>query len=624
MKEFQANKIIELLSKEEYVTANTLANELEVSDKTVRKFIKEINEMLTNKGATIESKYGYGFILKINDKNKYQKMISDDEALLDFNYNGDIDLEIAQYLLNSNGYVSTDEIAQSLFTSKQTVFIRINKIEKLFNNNNLFIKRRPGYGIKIIGSEIDKRNCFVSIIKKINSEEREKIDCCLKMCLNSDKYRISDLAYDDLTKYIHVMIQRIKSNIIIPNDEISTNINVEDYIQEISRQLSIMLEIQFQIKVPKSECKYLSLELCGKQSIVEGYNNTIDSEIMDLANKIIKNIKDSFNIDLSNDLDLLISLCNHLTMLKKRLELNVSNNNPMLEDIKKNYGLPYSMALQSCSNIYKAFRKKIKEDEVGYIALIFALSLEKKSDISKKSILLVCSTGKSSAQLLKFKYITTFKEYIGLLHVTNLHELENFNVEKYDYIFTTVNIPKPMPIPVVKVGQFLENSEIDSLKKMLTCNRMADIVNYFPEQLFIPNLKANNKEEAIKKMCKNIEKHIEFKEDLFNLVWERENIANTSYGNFVALPHPNKMVINNTTVSVGILNDPIDWNGGNNVQIIFLILVGKQEGYDIKYFYEILSSFIFDKIAVKTLIKKRDFELMINIFREKTTELIGG
>ena len=52
--------------------------------------------------------------------------------------------------------------------------------------------------------------------------------------------------------------------------------------------------------------------------------------------------------------------------------------NPILQDIKREYPLAYEMATQACSVLQDISPNPIKEDEIGYIAVSFALALERQ------------------------------------------------------------------------------------------------------------------------------------------------------------------------------------------------------------------------------------------------------
>ena len=63
----QISDIYRRLSEDEYQTAEALAEELGVSSKTVRKQLKNLNELLSEYGVFVESKHGTGYRLVVKD-----------------------------------------------------------------------------------------------------------------------------------------------------------------------------------------------------------------------------------------------------------------------------------------------------------------------------------------------------------------------------------------------------------------------------------------------------------------------------------------------------------------------------------------------------------------------------
>ena len=70
--------------------------------------------------------------------------------------------------------------------------------------------------------------------------------------------------------------------------------------------------------------------------------------------------------------------------------LIVSPKNPLKDMIKQKYAFGYQMSVKAASVIEEVLHKKISEDELAYLALIFSLSLEKEkryeSNYKKKNI----------------------------------------------------------------------------------------------------------------------------------------------------------------------------------------------------------------------------------------------
>jgi len=67
--------LLSVLSKTEYLTAQELASEVGVSEKTIRERIKALNDILRTAGANVKSKQGHGFILDVHNSRLYEEFI---------------------------------------------------------------------------------------------------------------------------------------------------------------------------------------------------------------------------------------------------------------------------------------------------------------------------------------------------------------------------------------------------------------------------------------------------------------------------------------------------------------------------------------------------------------------
>ncbi|ELV05908.1 HTH domain-containing protein [Brachyspira hampsonii] len=152
-------EILSLLSTDSYITAEALSKQLNVSEKTIRTKIREINYELQKLNINIESKPRYGYKLVCDNYDNFKS--------IDFlsNINNDIDYRIRiifKYLLEMNSeYIKTDDICDSLDVSKTTLTNIFKIMEYNLKYYNLTLERRPNYGIRLIGNEFDIRNFII-------------------------------------------------------------------------------------------------------------------------------------------------------------------------------------------------------------------------------------------------------------------------------------------------------------------------------------------------------------------------------------------------------------------------------------------------------------------------------
>ena len=625
-------ELVELISINKYKTAEELSKKLNVSTKTVRTEIKNLNSLLIKSGAEIVSKSGYGYILKINNKELFSKFdfpnkknIIPDTSKSRIQY-------IIEYLINIKEYVKVEDLSKILFTSPKTLAKDIKEAEKILNSYNIKLERKPYYGIKLKGEEFDIRLCIADYVEKktngiehikiVDKNELKKIATIIMETLKKENFNISDVAFQNLIIHIQIALKRIENNCYVPVEEKKLREYISEKEFQIAKKCTYNLEKIFKIKFPESEIGYIAIHLAGKkifkENKIDEKNFIIDQEISNIVNEMLKKMYDAFKFDFSKDLELRIALAQHLMPLRIRVRFKMKN--PMLDKIKERFSLAYAMAKYASTTFYEYYNKNLSEDEVGYIALNLALALERqRKDINKKTVLLVCSSGKGSAELLAYTYKEAFGEYIEELITCSVYDLESMDFSKIDYVFTTVPINIKVPIPIQEVEYFLEESNIRDIKKIFTVEEKDNFLKYYDNDLFLSNICLKTKEEILKYMVNHIKKYKIIPNNFLSSIKKREKLGITEFGNKIAMPHPDKTLTEESFVCVGILENPIIWEK-KEVQVVFLVSVSKKTDKKLKYFYKVTAKFLLNKKNIEKLIKSRKYEdliLMLKNIEEK-------
>ena len=627
-------ELVELISINKYKTAEELSKKLNVSTKTVRTEIKNLNSLLIKSGAEIVSKSGYGYILKINNKELFSKFdfpnkknIIPDTSKSRIQY-------IIEYLINIKEYVKVEDLSKILFTSPKTLAKDIKEAEKILNSYNIKLERKPYYGIKLKGEEFDIRLCIADYVEKktngiehikiVDKNELKKIATIIMETLKKENFNISDVAFQNLIIHIQIALKRIENNCYVPVEEKKLREYISEKEFQIAKKCTYNLEKIFKIKFPESEIGYIAIHLAGKkifkENKIDEKNFIIDQEISNIVNEMLKKMYDAFKFDFSKDLELRIALAQHLMPLRIRVRFDMKMKNPMLDKIKERFSLAYAMAKYASTTFYEYYNKNLSEDEVGYIALNLALALERqRKDINKKTVLLVCSSGKGSAELLSYTYKEAFGEYIEELITCSVYDLESMDFSKIDYVFTTVPINIKVPIPIQEVEYFLEESNIRDIKKIFTVEEKDNFLKYYDNDLFLSNICLKTKEEILKYMVNHIKKYKIIPNNFLSSIKKREKLGITEFGNKIAMPHPDKTLTEESFVCVGILENPIIWEK-KEVQVVFLVSVSKKTDKKLKYFYKVTAKFLLNKKNIEKLIKSRKYEdliLMLKNIEEK-------
>ena len=114
--------------KNEYLPSQRIADNSQISSKTVRKYIHSLNESLEPYAAVIEMKRGTGYQLVIHDNNRFYPLldaireqtntIEDTHKIKD---SSDRERFILNVLLLENKQMTIDALSETLFLSKSSI-----------------------------------------------------------------------------------------------------------------------------------------------------------------------------------------------------------------------------------------------------------------------------------------------------------------------------------------------------------------------------------------------------------------------------------------------------------------------------------------------------------------------
>ncbi|MEI0610658.1 BglG family transcription antiterminator [Brachyspira pilosicoli] len=622
MKSKYIKELLSILSNESYITAEMLAKQLQISEKTVRIKIAELNKELENTGIKVVSKARYGYILECDNHKDIANINFNAHIFNDFEYR--LKYIFEHLINNNNAYVKSDNLINALDISKTTLTNTLKIIEDNIRYYNLKIERKPNYGIKLIGKEFDIRNCIIDYYLKQQIYDKKYINKTIENIvinfIKKNDIKLSEINLENFILYISVSIERIKENKNIDDydDDILKDVKKEEF--TLAKKLANVLEKELNIKLNDTEIIFIAIHIASKSLLINSENyiiqNKFDNVVQDMLDLIYNNLK----IDLKDNLNLRLLLNHHMIPLDIRIRYNVLQKNPMLSDIKTNYSLAYLIASEANTVLKTYYNKEISDDEIGFLALLFQIALEENSEEKKKiNILIVCGSGKTTSKLLMHKYKKEFSDYIENIYTTDLIMLKEFDFSKVDYIFSTVPIVFQVPVPIVHIGLFLETNDIIKVKNVLDLSENDFLNNYYNKKLFSTNITGNSREEIIKNICKNIKKHINIPDNFYDLVMKRESLSETDFGNLVAIPHPFEIVTDETFVFVAILEKPIIWYK-NNVQVVFLISISNKKDDNLQKFYQYTVDFLLNEKNVIKLIENKSFENLMYLLKNSSGE----
>ncbi|MFR1138081.1 MAG: BglG family transcription antiterminator, partial [Anaerococcus vaginalis] len=353
MRESRIKKIFEILTEDfKPYTAKDLATLIDYSSKTIRDDIKQLNNLLFDNGAYIESKSGVGYKFVINDKEKFSIFIQDiwpKYAIEDEMNSQDYRINyIAVKLIMKCDYIKSDDFLDELYISKSQLNMDLKILKEKLSAYRLKIVSKPHYGMKIIGSEINIRKFLANNIDGLISKEDYKtlskitgfsidtihsIESMVFKTFKKYNFVTNLVKYNNFLIYLIISLYRVSEKREIEDID---NDNIKSKNKEISKvSLEIYNEIcrLYKIKFNEAELFYIDINLSTNTDSI----NTNDLKLEKLIDYILEKIKIAMNINLVDNVNLKSSLKAHLGPMIERGKIGIKLKNPLLEDIKKDH-----------------------------------------------------------------------------------------------------------------------------------------------------------------------------------------------------------------------------------------------------------------------------------------------
>ncbi|AUA30323.1 TPA: transcription antiterminator [Clostridioides difficile] len=614
-------------TQHDWIDSSTLANYLNVSTRSIRKYVNEIN---SNGAFILSSKKGY----KVNLNTNCQTKIDSSENISPDNR---LNLILKELIVNSNG-INIFDLSEELFVSPATIEGDIVKANKFIGSYNLKIKQSK-FLLKLVGNESAKRKLMSSIIFKETGSDflslfdvqkiyqeynltklKENIIYILK------KYNlfINEYAINNILLHLMITIDRIKKNNYIDSVEVVNYIDNNVDIN-IAKDISNFLESEYNITLTSAELYYLVFQLTNKTTVLnynqmdtKSLSNYIDEHFVKLTKKIIKNVYDLYLIDLSDE-EFVVKFTLHVKNLISRAKNNQVLRNQIPQKLKDSYPLIYDISVYICNQIQTLENVDIDEDEISYISLHVGSFFDRQKLLEDK---VLCALITPNYYDLQFKIVRDlekrFNESIEIIQIfSDTHNLDFDN--KVDMVITTLPINDRCPIPFVYVNPYLNRKDYDNIqskfiqikdrKNILTVQNHLEM--YFSESLFMKNIYLDSAKDYIRFMGNILYENKYVKPNYIDDVLIREKMSSTAFNNNVAIPHSMKMDALKTGVCLIVNDKPVKW-GEEKVQIIAMIPINEKEKEKFNYIFESFIEILSEWNNVKELTKADNYSSFMN------------
>lgn len=529
--------LLNIIISKKVMSINEIANDFAVSSRTIRNDYKVIKEYLNNllKKPSLDL-YNNNIMLLLNDKDLETIYSSIDS----YNYymyklsSFEREMIILSELIYNDDYVTIETLANKMYVSRGTINKDLIQVKNWCKKNSVQILSKKANGIKIDANEKKKRSIIAKLIRDsndlYNSESlNREIDICRKFFKYVDltevknivvdaenRYELvlSDVIFEALTIHIALSIERNLEhiNVNFENDSLVIDKNSIGY--KMSAYIVSKIEEVFNVKMPENEINYIALHIFGKVRLEkpeESNDEWLNVQI--ITTKLIMDIGDCTNYKFENDVRLNDGLFNHLSAVLVRLRNNGETENPFKDQMIRDYPNIYKAIKDNIDEFQNFGKVKLSDNEIAYIILHFAASIERTKQTTEKRlarVLIICSTGIGTARMVESRVLQYFD--INIVKVLALHQLKQLiDYENADFIISTVFVKAE--IPVIYVSPLINEKEIQLISDLLM---NLGFNNYFKENY--NNLKYGKFARKVMNLLKGYTSEDEFKSNLEELL----------------------------------------------------------------------------------------------------------
>lgn len=591
-------KIVEYLyMKKQAIAPKALAAAFQISERTLANDIKWLKEIGVTEGFTINRIRAAGYQLEITDLTTFRRYLTrlTRQEQVDSSSPQERIKNVELLLLFHEEYITMQQIAEWLDVSLSTVKADIKQVEQFCERYGLTLFSKAHYGLRIIGSESKKRRAILYLIRNtirtpvltekykefnfvFNEEELRQF---LKRQLLANQLKIGDIVFENVVQHIRLLCFRILQNNTLSGEEAEESKTSDDF-DRLTEKLVAYLEAAYQLTFSSAEKKYLEEQLRGKFTVLD--DPASNQQLKPAIEKALEQVDRRYHTHFREDQDLANALLMHVAPLLQRLYTGHQLENPIIEDIYTQYANVFNVAMVFINELNEDLDADISKDEIGYVAIYFAASLEKQSNQlieDYQKIAVICSTGGGAAYLLKVNLERLFSN--AEVATFALNEIDQID-SSFDLLISTVPLEQAnFEIPIIFTKTILSQAEISKIEKDLNLlresqNKVHD-VNQFILSLFDPNWfqileTAPDYLHVLENEGTRLEEQNWVESGFKQSVLEREKMIDTIYQHGIAGPHPMEQAALKEVIDVVLLKKPLIYRE-KQVRVIFLINIKK-------------------------------------------------
>ena len=496
----RSNQILNQLLAGGRLQLAEISEKYQISERIVRKKIRELNDELNESGLPSVSINGEGILrFEVREEGlleQIQTFIMNNDFYTYHLSKNERKTILAMLLLNQEKYVTAAWISEYISTSRNTVISDLNDLKDWFLKHNMKLVSQVQKGYIVEASEGDIRSGMLKLLELNLDEEKygamgafhvfghlllKEIQYqgryeTIQKVLREEELRhdcfLSDFSFSVAVYELLILAERVKKGKTLEPERQPDWENASlSSKYPLSRAVLDRLAEEFSLDIPAAEAENFVFCLRRKSYLKSGTNNVDQLVIPVLIGEVIYRIISRFRINFYLDFALYDLLVDHMKSSVYRMSSGEVLENPFRGEIEKGYPEVFCTVEECLKPLEDYLGVKVPRDEVSFLVMYFASMLERdkleRMRERKVPAVLVCAMGRGTVQLMLAK-LKQLEDVLEITDVRSSHELKDMGNINDQLVISTVAFPDGEIKNILMVSPLLEQEDIYRIRRKAT------------------------------------------------------------------------------------------------------------------------------------------------------------
>jgi len=482
-----------LLKGSAVVSVDSIASSLHLTDRMVRYDLPAIETYLADRGLRLGKRRGVGVWI---DGDAAARGEADAELARGA---GPVVLEPedrqAQVLLAlleaAPESLRSGELEYRLGVSRPTIRRDIRVAEAWLEQHRLHLRRLPGVGVGVRGSEVDVRAAILALVLERVPVEALVQDVAdapagplaptglsayvdeLDLGLFRDVLAAELPDVDDrdptlltATVSLAVLARRVRAD--RPARLVRGRLRslLDHPVSEDARRIAAAVSRRVGVALGPTEIAAITESLLGFVELGDA-GGAPQAAMVASVDAIVQRAAARLDPALAGDELLRANLTEHLRRLSVRLRYGLPVSNPLQQEVRKRYPDVYEVAASILASLGPLDGAPIPRDEVGFLTMYLAGSLERLRLRPKIRVTVVCPAGMATVWILVSRLLSEFPQVeVAQVVSKTAYERAPATVTS-DFIVSTVPLDSVPSVPTLLVTPLLSEGDVRRLARLL-------------------------------------------------------------------------------------------------------------------------------------------------------------